>query len=392
MNRHFSHTLKLISVAALAVVAMGCEDEDNDNLQGNWKNTYKYFLGTPRGGAVGFQLMVGDTLRAFVGTGANMTNSKAQERFADFYMFTCAPGGLIETARYDRLTDEERQAGVPCTKAVASLPVASGAKARNGAVGFAIGGKGYVGLGFDGTDCLNDFWCYDPETNSWSQAPSYPGDAVRNAFSFVIDNVAYVGGGEDADNNIIGDFYRFDGKVWEPLQNIGVPRSQASAFVCNGKGYVYGGTNGGKVVAFECYNPEAADWEQLHHLKDATEETFDDQYGQLAGYGATAFVLNDNTADCRAYVTTGGPNGNGQLTWEYNPFNDTWIQKTSFEGGARKFAVSFVLNANINNHGWRQTGFVTTGGTSDLLVSGSGGLYYADTWAFLPDEAWEERD
>lgn len=392
MTRLFAYSLKVASLALLSALVAGCEDEDNDIHQGNWRNTYKYYLGTARGGAVTFQLVVDDTLRAVVGTGGNTANSRDRERFADFYMFTYTRSGLQETVRYDRLSAEEVAAGVKCTRAVAPLPTAEGARARSGAVGFAINGKGYVGLGFDGTDCLSDFWCYDPEANAWSPAPPYPGDAVRNAFSFVIDNVAYVGGGEDADNNILGDFYRFDGQTWEPLQTLGVPRSQASAFVCNGRGYVYGGTNGGRVVTFECYDPRTTQWTQLNRLMDATEETFDDQYGRLAGYGATAFVIDDNTSETRAFITTGGPNGSGQLTWEYNPFTDRWVQKTSFEGGPRKFATSFVLNANVDGKGWRQTGFVTTGGTSDLAVSGSGGLFYADTWAWCPDEPWEERD
>ncbi len=389
MIRPFAKTLTAIALASIAFLTFGCEEEDNEIHQGNWRNTYKYFLGTPRGGAVAFQLVVDDTLRAIVGTGANMSNVQDLDRFSDFYMFTYTDKGLKESFRYDRLTDEQK-ASVRCTQAVASLPAA--ARARNGAVAFALNNKGYVGLGYDGTNCLNDFWCFDPETNSWSQAPSYLGDAVRFAFAFVIDGYAYVGGGEDADNNIIGDCYRFDGQKWEPVKNCFVPRSQASAFVCNGKGYLYGGTNGGKISTLERYDPATQDWVQMAQLRDATEETFDDQYTQLAGYGATAFVLNNNTNETRAYITTGGPNGSGQLTWEYNPFTDRWIQKASFEGGPRKFAVSFVLDANVDGKTWQQTGFVTTGGTSDLTVSGSNGKFYADTWAFLPTEQWNERD
>ena len=389
MIRPFAKTLTAIALTSLAFLSTACEEEDNEIHQGNWRNTYKYFLGTPRGGAVVFQIVVDDTLRAVVGTGANMANVQTQDRFSDFYMFTYTDNGLQETTRYDRLTDEQK-ANVRCTQAVASLPPQ--AKARNGAVAFTLNNKAYVGLGFDGTDCLNDFWRFDPETNSWTQVAPYMGDAVRFAFAFVIDGYAYVGGGEDADNNIIGDCYRFDGENWEPVRNCFVPRSQASAFVCNGKAYLYGGTNGGKISTFESYDPKTQEWVQLAQLRDATENTFDDQYTQLAGYGATAFVLNDNTNETRAYVTTGGPNGSGQLTWEYNPFTDRWLQKASFEGGPRKFAVSFVLDANVNAKGWQQTGFVTTGGTSDLTVSGSNGKFYADTWAFLPAEQWDERD
>ena len=43
--------MKAVLLAALAVAAVSCEDEDNEILQGNWYNTYQYFPGTPRGGA-----------------------------------------------------------------------------------------------------------------------------------------------------------------------------------------------------------------------------------------------------------------------------------------------------------------------------------------------------
>src|SRR5690606_29890310 len=41
-------------------------------------------------------------------------------------------------------------------------------EARYGAVGFAVDGKGYVGLGYNGTEALSDFWEYDPETDAWT--------------------------------------------------------------------------------------------------------------------------------------------------------------------------------------------------------------------------------
>jgi hypothetical protein len=47
-----------------------------------------------------------------------------------------------------------------------------GAVGRDGAVGFSIGNKGYIGTGSNGTTYLNDFWEYDPETNVWIQKAS----------------------------------------------------------------------------------------------------------------------------------------------------------------------------------------------------------------------------
>lgn len=45
------------------------------------------------------------------------------------------------------------------------------------AVGFSIGNKGYMGIGGGYTQ---DFWEYDPDTNSWTQKANF-GGAPRHA-------------------------------------------------------------------------------------------------------------------------------------------------------------------------------------------------------------------
>ncbi|MGN0011474.1 MAG: Kelch repeat-containing protein [Marinilabiliaceae bacterium] len=423
MTRRQTYPLKAVLLAALAVAAVSCEDEDNEILQGNWYNTYQYFPGTPRGGAVCFQLEYEGEKRAFIGTGANTNKTEDMERYRDFYMCSMGENGLpVWTARYAKLLNKNESAagsingkneeGKKASEAVCSMPntfsYADGdtvtkvydCPARNGAVAFSlkIGGKpyGFVGLGYDGTNYLKDFWRYDPETNSWSRVADYPGDAVRYASAFVIGNRAYVGGGEDFDNNILGDFYAYDaesnkwvdGGAGQAMATCGVPRAQAAAFVCNGKGYLYGGINGNAIDILERYDPKTNSWEQMRRLSDASRDTYDDLYVGLAAYGTTAFVLNDGTDDCRAYVTTGGSVGSGKLTWEYNPKYDYWVPKTSFEGDPRKFAVSFVLDGTDG----QEVGFVTTGSTSELTVSGSGGSFYADCFMWQPQAPYEHRD
>jgi len=41
-----------------------------------------------------------------------------------------------------------------------------------GAIAFSIGNKGYVGTGY-AKRRLNDFWEYDPNTDTWSQKASF---------------------------------------------------------------------------------------------------------------------------------------------------------------------------------------------------------------------------
>ncbi|MBL0184035.1 MAG: hypothetical protein IPP96_17830 [Chitinophagaceae bacterium] len=51
-----------------------------------------------------------------------------------------------------------------------------GGVARQNAVGFSIGSKGYIGTGRNPA-YLKDFWEYDPTANNWSQKTDFGGTA-----------------------------------------------------------------------------------------------------------------------------------------------------------------------------------------------------------------------
>lgn len=404
MIKRTSYYAVLASLLATSMIGFtSCEDEDNEEKLGNWVNAKAMFPGVARGGAVCFQ--IGN--EAYVGTGANTKKTEDKERFRDFYK-CYVTGEVIEqrdkttgainipiawTEKWDR-----------SAQGISSMPEA--APARNGGVAFSINGKGYVGLGYDGKNYLKDFWEFDPNgtpnpadypsmpdelkanftnTGSWKRIADYPGDSCRYAVAFVIDNVAYVGGGQDYDDNVLGDFYKYDGTKWTSISNIKSPRMKASAFVaeCGGKkyGYVVGGCYGNSLIySLECYDPEKNEWINKRDIKNSSDYDYDDDYN-IACYGATSFVLGN-----KAYVATGGI-GAGRACWEYDVENDYWIQKTSFEGEARIFAVSYVLD-----FGGRQVPFVTTGADGEMLVTSSGGNFYPSTYLFNPYEYWEDKD
>jgi len=90
----------------------------------------------------------------------------------------------------------------------ASLPEGS----RYNAVGFAIGNKGYVGLGYQnlGTPVYyQDFWEYDPEANAWTRKTDFGGVARWAAVGFSISNKGYVGAG-DSGSALLKDFWEYD--------------------------------------------------------------------------------------------------------------------------------------------------------------------------------------
>ena len=348
-------------------------------------NVEKDFPGVARAGAVSFK--IGEYV--FIGTGANTSKTVERERFRDFFAVRLDEGeSTTDGTQKPVWTVNYTQEGMPFNVAVAPMP--NEAPARNGGVGFSINGKGYVGLGYDGTKYLKDFWEYTPETNSWKRVADYPGDSVRFAVSFVIDNIAYVGLGENFDNDYVTDFYKFDGTEWKPMSSYGRQLSQSSAFVVDGKGYVVGGLGqmGASYLMYR-YDPKRDIWEQMNKTKDATRDDFDDEYTGLSSYGHTAFVLYPNDIEkARVYLATGGSAPGGQAAWEYYPKYDYWIQRHPFEGNARKFAVSFTLtDKNGVDHG-----YVTTGGTDDMTITNSGGRFYGDTWMFNPEAPYEHRD
>src|SRR5207237_816700 len=93
-------------------------------------------------------------------------------------------------------------------------------------IGFSVNGKGYVGLGLDGTTIKNDFWEYDAATDTWSMKSNYPGSGRDGLFSFVINNMAYAGGGEDPFTfTQYNSCYSYNpaSDTWTPVANFPLP-------------------------------------------------------------------------------------------------------------------------------------------------------------------------
>ena len=124
-------------------------------------------------------------------------------------------------------------------------------------VGFALNGKGYLGLGFISAN-QTDFWEYDPILDTWTQKGNFPGIHRNSAGSFTIGNNAYIAGGYDGSNDL-DDFWQ-----WEPVTDtwvqkanlLGGTRTSMSAFSIGNKGYIgCGRTNGMASNTFFEYDP-----------------------------------------------------------------------------------------------------------------------------------------
>src|SRR6516164_997902 len=69
---------------------------------------------------------------------------------------------------------------------------ACGGPGREGAVGFSIGSKGYIGTGLNSSSIpstyFRDFWEYDPATDAWTQKADFGGTVRGTATGFSIGN------------------------------------------------------------------------------------------------------------------------------------------------------------------------------------------------------------
>jgi N-acetylneuraminic acid mutarotase len=197
-----------------------------------------------------------------------------------------------------------------------------------GAFGFSINGKGYVGGG-SGYGSYSGFYEYDPAANTWAQKASVE---VSYPVTFVINGKGYVATGGS------GNFGTGKSlKVYDPLTNVwtsladfpGPARSTAAGFVLNNKAYVGTGfdSNLKTLKDFYCYDPATDTW------------TRKADFAGLERNAAVGFALGT-----KGYIGTGYKAGYQNDMWSYNPATDQWQQETSLQAAPRAHAMSFVLS------------------------------------------------
>lgn len=214
---------------------------------------------------------------------------------------------------------------------------------------FTIGNYGYVGTGRDNSYVeQNDLWRYDPATNSWSPMASMPGTARRGAVAFAVNGKGYIGTG-----SYTTDFWEYNpvSNSWLSIAPIPCsPRISAVAFSIGSKGYVGTGSSGGPNGDLYEYNPTTNTWTAKATMPG------------LPRTEAAAFSING-----KGYVGTGDNFSSGtnyQDFWEYDPITNTWVQITDFSGSARRYMNCFSI------------------GTRGYGVFGTSGTNYNDLWEY----------
>lgn len=231
-----------------------------------------------------------------------------------------------------------------------------GGTARVGAVGFSIGTKGYLGTGASGyMGFKNDFWEYDPVSNTWTQKANVGGGGRTDAVGFNIGNKGYIGTGVDLNSNTKNDFWEYNpaSNTWTQKADFaGGPRFSAVGFSVVSKGYIGTGSGtGGLKKDFWEYDPSANSWTQKVEFPGMSRcYAVGFSIGSL-GYIGTGYTnLMVKTDYCFSDF------------WEYDPAVNSWTQKANFGGGGRCDDVGF----SIGNRGFIGIGQSMSGFQNDF--------------------------
>jgi len=237
--------------------------------------------------------------------------------------------------------------------------------ARVKAVAAVVNGKAYVGLGFaevavyQNTGYLNDFWMFDPVTNSWTRKKDYPSKSTDACVSFVYKNNIYVGSGYDG-HDAKADFWKYDPESdsWTQLADFKGESRFGSVVCTNGKKVFFGGG-----FRSSCENdwweffPESDSWSQVKGMSDN---------GRVNG---VALSVND-----RFFVATGrffaGNLTGGQVKsdiLEYDAIRNVWYKRGNIPNGNRENAISFIING---------TAYIGFGENDQTVLN--------DLWSFKP--------
>src|SRR5664279_1926871 len=297
---------------------IGPERNNNDFYQydtatDSWSGNIG-FPGVIRVNAVGFS--IGN--KGYIGTGdinQDIPNPPfSRGPLLDFYEFD--PSGFVWTKK-------------------ANL----GGGVRSGAVGFSIGGKGYVGTGYDPA-YKNDFWEYDTSTNAWSQKADLPALGRASAIGISIGNKGYIGGGVNGGvertMGWMSDFWEYDpvSNSWNQKAPIpGLPRQNPAGFSIGNKGYVGTGTyRATNMNDFYEYDPATNSWTRKA-----------DFGGGMTG-NASGFSIGSKGYMCGGLFPIN--------FWEYDTTADTWTKKANLANGSGLFTNGF----SIRNKGYGFTG------------------------------------
>ncbi len=216
---------------------------------------------------------------------------------------------------------------------------------------FFIDGKYYI-INPSSWNSVREFYCYDPATNTWSLKAPYPGKACTNSACFAIESRGFVCCGEsryDSWSNLppinnsyySNNVWRYDPSIdqWDSLSNFpGTARNSALGFTINNIAYIGSGNNNiHKSPSDSSYNLNDLwkynyindTWVQLNNMP------FYNYYSALFSLGNKGYFIGGR--DVNTYTDV-------NYAFSYNPLNDQWTKLPNFPGKPLTFPSAFVIN------------------------------------------------
>lgn len=291
------------------------------------------FGGVPRELAIGF----GIGNKGYIGTGYRSTNDYTFGPKCDFWEYDAAADVWVQKA---------------------SL----GDGARMNAVGFGIDGKGYVGTGYDGGP-KQDFYQYDPVADQWLRKADFAGGERQQATGFGINGKGYLGQGyARGRSTFINDFWKYDpdSNTWQPgsspfwLARAGATLLQTDTKVFFGLGYYYD-TN---LYDFWEFEPITGTWTKISDWLDLYNTgyfTVGDKVYVLISYLwqydstlNTWVKKNEKPANAEIIGFTFKIDGKGYVfgsnaLWEFDLAKDVWAKRKPFPTPDRSGATIFTI-------------------------------------------------
>ena len=208
--------------------------------------------------------------------------------------------------------------------------------ARGYAIGEVWDRKAYLGFGTSADSLLKDLWVFDPDSMTWTELAICPCDARTHPAMMALNGKIFVGLGGGAGGNL-NDFWEYDiaTNTWAQMPDFpGVRRHHPYQFAAGD--YVYAGFGHGAGIFNDWYrfDPSTDTWEQMASLPAE---------GRVAG---TQFSY-----DGKGYVLSG--DGEDHLSmeegefWYYEPFDDSWHQLPSHPGKSRWAPASFIIDGVV---------------------------------------------
>lgn len=270
-----------------------------------------------------------------------------------------------------------------------------GAGGRHRGLGISIGNKGYIGTGhYNGAGpniVLDDWWEFDPSSNSWSQKANVP-TPTYGSIGWGTATKGYVGAGFIGG----GIYHVYDPATnsWSNTSSCPISASDRTCFMVNGKGYVLSSTQMAE------YDPANDNWTQkagcpsnvyswscafetltsgfvktgssfYEYKPSADSWVARANFPGLTSSGATAFQIHN-----KGYVVCGYSGGLGNVNnelWEFDPGSGLWSQLGNFPGTSRRFLISFTIASR---------GYVGIG---------TNGTNFNDFWRFSYDPLGEDE-